>query len=182
MQTHPLQPLIVVAEKELINHNGAPSCAHSPSVRPLARPPRDAPAAVLRACSRSSRPWPRPGRREHTTVPVGMLCAHNGTQHQQKHKSMPHSSTQPTPSQIRRARTRNDPCYHGSPIVRARPAPHRPQQPHIAPHCTMSGTTLCTLPHAGTHLHARDTLREHGTSAPHARAQAASAVTLRTVL
>ena len=151
----------------------------SPSTRSLARPPRDVPAGNWRARSRSSRPRPRPGRREHTFVPVGMLCAHNGTQHQQKHKNTPHGCTQPILCSPRHARTRRDPCYHGSPIVRARPAPHKPHQPHIAPHCTMSGTTLCTLPHAAAHLHDRDTLHKHVDSAPHARAQAANATTAR---
>ena len=149
--------------------------AHSPSTGSLARPPRDVPAAILRARDCSSRPWPRPGHREHTAVQVVMLCAHIGTQHQQMHKSTPYSSAQLIPGPIPRARVRSDPWKHGSPIARTRQTPHRPQQPHIAPHCTMSGTTLYTLPHAAAHLHERDTLREHDDSAPYARAQAAHA-------
>ena len=111
---------------------------HSPSTHSLARPPHDVPAANWRARSRSSRPRPHPGRREHIIVPVGMLRAHNGTQHQQKHKNTPQASEQPIPGSFPRARTRRDPCRHGSPIVRARPAPHNPLWPSIAQFCIMS--------------------------------------------
>ena len=65
---------------------------HSHSTRPLARPLREANAAAARTHGRGNTPGQHPSRREHATVLVGMLCAHNGTKHQQKHKHTAHSS------------------------------------------------------------------------------------------
>ena len=148
---------------------------HSPSTRSLARPPRDALAARSRAPGRGSAHSPRPSRRVHANVQVEVLCAHNGTQHQPKHKSTPHASEQPISGSFPRAHTRRDPCGHGSPIVRARPAPHKPHEHHIAQLCTMCGVTCCWLPHTAAHLHVCDALREHGIAARHTRARAARA-------
>ena len=120
--------------------------AHSPSTRSLARPPRNAPAAISRAYGHGSTHWQRPGRREHADVPVDVLCAHNGTQHQHKHKTTTHSSKKPLAGSCWRARTRSKPWNHGLTTAHARLAPHRPQQPHIAPQCTMGDTTLSTIP------------------------------------
>ena len=108
---------------------------HSPSTRSLARPPRDAMAARSRAPGRGSSHSPRPGRRVHANVQVEVLCAHNGTQHQPKHKNTPHASEQPISGSFPRAHTRRDPCGHGSPIVHARQAPHKPHLHNIAQHC-----------------------------------------------
>ena len=136
---------------------------------------RDAMAARSRAPGRGSAHSPRPSRRVHANVQVEVLCAHNGTQHQPKHKDTPHASEQPISGAFPRAHTRRDPCGHGSPIVRARPAPHKPHEHHIAQLCTMCGVTCCWLPHAAAHLHVCDALREHGIAARHTRARAASA-------
>ena len=127
---------------------------HSPSTRLLARPPRDAMAARSRAPGRGSTHPAHPGRRVHANVQVEVLCAHNGTQHQPKHKSTPHASEQPISGSFPRAHTRRDPCGHGSPIVHARPGPHKPHLPCIAQLCIMSGKTF-----AGCHtrLHTRTT-------------------------
>ena len=149
--------------------------AHSPSTRSLARPPRDAMAARSRAPGRGSTHSAHPGRRVHANVQVEVLCAHNGTQHQPKHKSTPHASERPISGSFPRAHTRRDPCGHGSPIVRAREAPHKPHLHNIAQHCSMSGTTFSWLPHTAAHLHDRDALREHGDAGRHTRARAARA-------
>ena len=129
---------------------------HSPSTRSLARPPRNAMAARSRAPGRGSVHSPRRGRRVHANVQVEVLCAHNGTQHQPKHKSTPHASERPISGSFPRAHTRRDPCGHGSPIVRAREAPHKPHLHNIAQHCSMSDTTFSWLPHTAAHLHDRD--------------------------
>ena len=125
----------------------------SPSTRSLARPPRDAPATISRAYGLGSTHWRCPGRREHTDVPVAMLCAHNGTQQQQKHKTTTHSYKTRLAGSFRPARTRSSPRDRGLTTAHARPAPHRPHKPHIAPHCTMSAqhSTSChTLLHTHT--------------------------------
>ena len=153
---------------------------HSPSTRSLDRPPRDTLAALSRACGQGNACWQHPGRRVHANVQVEVLCAHNGTQHQPKHKNTPQTSEQPSSGSFPRAHTRRDPCDHGSPIVRARPAPHKPHLHHIAQHCTMGGTTCCWLPHTAAHLHDRDALREHGDAGRHTRARAARANAART--
>ena len=108
-------------------------------------------AALSRARGHGSTCWQHPGRRVHANVRVEVLCAHNGTQHQPKHKNTPHALEQPISGSFPRAHTRRDPCGHGSPIVHARSAPHKPHLPSIAQLCIMSGTTL-----AGSHtlLHA----------------------------
>ena len=152
----------------------------SPSTHSLARPPRDAMAARSRAPGRGSSHSPRPGRRVHANVQVEVLCAHNGTQHQPKHKNTPHAAEQPISGSFPRAHTRRDPCGHGSPIVHARQAPHKPHLHNIAHHCTMSAQHIHRLPHAAAHLHDRDALREHGDAARHTRARAATATAART--
>ena len=110
------------------------------------RPPRDAMAALSRACGHGSACWQHPGRRVHANVQVEVLCAHNGTQHQPKHKNTPHAPEQLISGSFPRAHTRRDPCCHGSPIAYARQAPHKPHVPSIAQLCSMSGTTF-----AGSH-------------------------------
>jgi hypothetical protein len=65
---------------------------HSPSTRRLARPLREANAAAARTHGRGNTLGQHPSRREHAVVLVGMLCAPNGTKHQQKHKYTAHSS------------------------------------------------------------------------------------------
>ena len=92
------------------------------------------------------------------TVLVGVLCATNGTQHQQRHRYTTRSSEQPIFSLLTRARTRNDAWDHASPIVHARLATHRPHLPSKAQHCTMSGKTLCSLPHTAASQHTREGL------------------------
>ena len=126
---------------------------HSPSARQLARPPRDALAALSRACGHGNACWQHPGRRVHANVQVEVLCAHNGTQHQPKHKNTPQALEQPISGSFPRARTRRDPCYHGSPIVHARLAPHKPLLPSIAQLCIMSANMCAgcrTLLHLAT--------------------------------
>ena len=150
---------------------------HSPSARPLARPPREAFAAASRTHGHGSTHGQHPSRREHATVLVGVLCATNGTQHQQRHKHTTHSSEQPIFGSLMRARTRNDAWDHASPIVHARLATHRPHLPSKAQHCTMSGKALCSLPHTAASQHTREGLREQCVTAPHTRAQAARAAT-----
>ena len=149
--------------------------AQSPSTRSLARLPRDMPAAVLRARVRSSTPWPRPGRREHATVPVEVLCAHNGTQHQPKIKSTPHATEQPISGSFQRARMRNDPWKHGSLIVRARQASHRPPLASMAQHGILNAQHHHRLPRFPARLRNTGTLQEHGNIAQHTRAHAARA-------
>ncbi len=85
-------------------------------------------------------------------------------------KSTPHGSTQPTPSPTRRARTRNDPWKHGSSIVRTRSAPHSPQQPHIAPHCTVSAQHSAQC-HTPLHTCTSATARESMAHRPHMHAR-----------
>jgi hypothetical protein len=150
---------------------------HSPSTRPLARPPGEAFAAASRTHGHGSTHGQHPSRREHATVLVGVLCATNGTQHQQRHKHTTHSSEQPIFGSLMRARTRNDAWDHASPIVHARLAAHRPHLPSKAQHCTMSGKALCSLPHTAASQHTREGLREQCVTAPHTRAQAARAAT-----
>ena len=133
---------------------------HSPSTRPLARPPGEAFAAASRTHGHGSTHGQHPSRREHATVLVGVLCATNGTQHQQRHKHTTHSSEQPIFGSLMRARTRNDAWDHASPIVHARLATHRPHLPSKAQHCTMSGKALCSLPHTAASQHTREGLRE----------------------
>ena len=147
----------------------------SPSTRSLARPPRDAPVAISRAYGLGSTHRQRPARREHADVPVAMLYAHNGTQQQQKHKTTTHSYETRLAGSCRPARTRSSPRDRGLTTAHARPAPHRPHKPHIAPHCTMSDTTLHTLPHPAEHPHDHDAPRHRGDTARHARAHAAKA-------
>ena len=97
-----------------------------------------------------------PSRREHATVLVGVLCAINGTQHQQRHKHTTHSSEQPIFGSLARARTRNDAWDHASPIVHARLATHRPHLPSKAQHCTMSSKTLYSPPYIAASQHIRE--------------------------
>ena len=110
-------------------------------------------AALSRACGHGSARWQHPGRHEHTNVQVEVLCAHNGTQHQPKHKNTAHASERPIFGSFPRAHTRRDPCCHGSPIVHARPAPHKPPLPSFAQLCSMSDIALAgrhTPPHTRT--------------------------------
>ena len=150
----------------------------------LPAPARAGQAATQSVCARArmamaggSRHGQHPSRREHATVLVGVLCATNGTQHQQRHKHTTHSSEQPIFGSLMRARTRNDAWDHASPIVHARLATHRPHLPSKAQHCTMSGKALCSLPHTAASQHTREGLREQCVTAPHTRAQAARAAT-----
>ena len=154
-----------------------PTAHRSPSTRALARLPRDAPAAAPRVRECNSTRWPRPSRREHANVLVGVFCAHNGTKHQQKHKSTPQGSTRPTPRTFPLAHTRRDPCNHGSPIVHTSRASHTPHGPNNAQSCSMSGIKLNQLPHAAAHTHERDKPRKQGERAPHARVRAARTAT-----
>ena len=126
---------------------------HSPSTRPLARPPRDTSAAPSRACGHGSARWQHPGRPVHTDVQVGVLCAHNGTQHQPKHTNTPHAWERPILGSFPRAHAGNDPWKHGSPIAHARHAPHKPLLPNTGQPCNMSATMSAgchTLPHTRT--------------------------------
>ena len=123
----------------------------SPSTRSLARPPRDAMAARSRAPGRGSAHSPRPSRRVHANVQVEVLCAHNGTQHQPKHKNTPQASERPISGPFPHARTRNDLCYHGSAIEHAHSTPHRPHLPSNAKLGNMSGKTI-----AGKHTALHD--------------------------
>ena len=99
-------------------------------------------AAALRTHGHGSTHGQHPSRREHATVLVGVLCATNGTPHQQRHKHTTHSSEQPIFGSLMRVRTRNDAWDHASPIVHARLATNRPHLPSKAQHCTMSGNAL----------------------------------------
>ena len=147
----------------------------SPSTRSLARPPGEAFAAASRTHGHGNTHGQHPSRREHATVLVGVLCATNGTQHQQRHKHTAHSSEQPIFGSLTRARTRNDAWDHASPIVHARLATHRPHLPSKAQHCNMSGKALCSLPHTAASQHTQEGLREHSDAAQHTRAHAANA-------
>ena len=149
-----------------------------PSLRPrcLARLPRDAPAAFSRAPARNSTHQWHPGRRDHTNVQVVVLCAHNGTQHQPKHKNTPHATEKPISGSFQRARARIDPSYDGSTIAHARTAPHKPHLPSIAQPCIMS-VNLCadcrTLLHACTAATQRESMATRaGTRAREQREQA----------
>jgi hypothetical protein len=93
-------------------------------------------------------------------VLVEVLCAHNDTQHQQKHKITPHSSKQSIFGLITRARTRNDAWDHALPIAHARLASHWPHLPSKAQYCTMSGITPCSSPHTAGIIATRHRTRE----------------------
>ena len=151
----------------------------SPSTRSLARPPRDAPAAFLRARGRSSTHWQRPGHHIRVAMLVEVVCTRNGAQHQTLHKRAAHASEQHIPGPHARARTKRDTCNHASPAVHARTAPQKPTLAHIAHSGSMSGTTLHKLPHAATHARARDSLRVPSDAAPQASAHATRAAAAR---
>ena len=151
---------------------------HSPSARPLARPPREAFAAA----SRTHGPWqharatPKPPRACHCAG-WSPVCHQWHTAPTKAHIHNTLSSEQPIFGSLMCARTRNDAWDHASPIVHARLATHRPTLHSKAQHCTMSGKALCSLPHTAASQHTREGLREQCVTAPHTRAQAARAAT-----
>ena len=125
----------------------------SPGTRWLARPPRDRTAALSRARGRDSTYSAHSGRLRHTTVLVGVLFAHNGSQHHQKHKSTQTLSTRPPSSPRWRARTRSDASDDASAIAHTRTAPHKPHVPSTTQQINMSGTHCHRPPHTATCQH-----------------------------
>ena len=89
-----------------------------------------------------------------------VLCAHNGTQHHQMHKTAPHSSEQLLRSLLWRSRTRNDPSDDGSAIAHARTAPYKPHLPSFAQLCTMT-TQIEALAHRYVRTWVSLTVRVH---------------------
>ena len=77
---------------------------------------------------------------------VGVLYAHNGIQHQQKHTITPHSSVLLLAGSIPRAHTRIKPCNQGLAIAHARNTPHKPHKPSQAQLCSMSAPLCHSLP------------------------------------
>ena len=132
-------------KKLSLQNDGVPNRPIAPSTRSLARPLRDRPAAIARARGRGSTPWPCPGHRACATVLVGVLYAHNGIQHQQKHTTTPHSSVLLLAGSIPRAHTRIKPCNQGLATAHARDRLHKPHRPSQAQLCNMSAT-LCYSP------------------------------------
>jgi hypothetical protein len=134
----------------------------SPSTRSLARQPCDAAGALLRARGRSSVHSQHTGRRERVAMHAEVLCAYyNGTQHQALHKSTTQACERHHCGPLTRARTKSDAWSHASTVAHARTASQQPHWARNALKGMMSGTMMASYTHTATHLHSRDTLRQH---------------------